>query len=418
MFLQNMPGCVAKNRFTRMIREKWGLISWLAIPMIIVFLMSLIAGSGGGQLTGRLLITDKDDSVVSQFLTGAFNQGPLAEIFTAEQVNDQEGKALMDAGEASAWITIPTGFGQAFIDNQATSLQLMKNPAQSILPQMVETSMELLVDAATYLQIIFADELAVLKPMVEQTQFNDADLVALTLGIKQQVERLEDTLFPPQLELLERQLAQVQPDSDQPPMSFGLLMFPGAIFMALIFAANSLAVSIWDDASNGVIPRLASTPSALGGYFNGQVMAAVGILGLLTTVLSVLGSWYFALPFAQLPLMILWLVFSGLVIWMLFAALALLMPTSKVANITVNATTFPLLMLGGSFFPMESMPPWLAQMGQFLPNGFLLNGLKDWTVRGEAPSEALLMPGLIGLSMLLVFWLLNRHLLNQLVHKV
>ena len=418
MWLQTMPGCVAKNRITRVIREKWGLISWLAIPMIIVFLMSLIAGSGGGQLTGRLLITDKDDSVVSQFLSGGFNQGPLAEIFTTEQVTEAQGQVMMDAGEASAWITIPEGFGEAFINNQASTLKLVKNPVQSILPQMVETSMELLVDAATYLQIIFADELAVLKPMIEQTTFNDAELVALTLGIKQQVERLEDTLFPPQLELLEKQLEQAQADSDQPPMSFGLLMFPGAIFMALIFAANSLAVSIWDDASNGVIPRLASTPSALGGYFNGQVLSTLGILGLLSTVLCVLGSWYFALPVYQIPLMILWLVFSGLVIWMLFAALALLMPTSKVANITINATTFPLLMLGGSFFPMESMPPWLAQMGQFLPNGFLLNGLKDWTVRGEAPLDALLMPGLIGLAIVLLFWLLNRSLLNQLVHKV
>ncbi|MFC3192791.1 ABC transporter permease [Marinicella sediminis] len=414
----SMPLSVARIRITRVLREKWGLISWLAIPMIIVFLMSLIAGTGGGQLTGRLLITDQDNSVVSNFLSGGFNQGPMAEIFTTELVDEQQAATLMEAGDASAWITIPEGFGQAFLDNQPTRLQLVKNPAQNILPQMVETSMALLVDAATYLQIIFSEELAVLKPMIEESQFNDAELVVLTLGVKQQIDRLEETLFPPQLELLEKPIEQLPDETAQNQITFGLLMFPGAIFMALIFAANALAVAIWDDASNGVIPRLAATPSALGGYFNGQVMSAMALLGLLATVLSVLGSWYFNLPLSQLPLMIVWLVFSGLVIWMLFTALALLMPTAKVANITINATTFPLLMLGGSFFPMESMPPWLAGMGQFLPNGFLLKGLKDWMVRGEALTDALWLPLLLGVAILLMFWVLNRMLLNQLVHKV
>ncbi len=417
MSANNMPITVANIRVKRVIREKWGLISWLAIPIIIVFLMSLIAGTGSGKLTGRLLITDHDQSVVSQFLAGGFTQGPLAEIFTLEQVKETEGRAMMDAGEASAWISIEAGFGEAFLENKSTQLTLVKNPAQTILPQMVETSMKLLVDAATYMQIVFEKELAVLKPMLETQKFNDADLVVLTLGIKQQIERLEETIFPPQLKLVEQVVESVQ-EEDKQTITFGLLMFPGAIFMALIFSANSLAVSIWDDANNGVIPRLSSTPAALNAYFNGQVTGALWVFILIVVVLAMLGGWYFALPLAKIPLMVVWLVFSGVVIYLLFAVIALLMPTSKVANITINATTFPMLMLGGSFFPMESMPPWLAGMGQFLPNGFLLKGLKDWMLRQEPVLDAMLLPALLALGMVLVFWLLNRILIKQLIYKV
>lgn len=418
MKLLTVPTTVAGLRIKRVLREKWGLISWLAIPVIIVFLMSLIAGTGGGKLTGKLLITDQDDSTVSQFLAGSFNQGPLAEIFTVQQVSSSEAQSLMDAGEASAWITIESGFGDAFLDNQPSQLKLVKNPAQTILPQLVETSMNLLVDAATYIQIVFEKELAVLKPMLKNQQFNDADLVVLTLGIKQQIERLEETLFPPQLELIKQQVAAVDSTTENTKLTFGLLMFPGAIFMALIFSANSLAVSIWDDAQNGVIPRLSSTPAALGAYYNGQVIAAILIFAVIAVLLGALGSWYFSLAWYKLPLMALWLVFSGLVIYQLFAALALVMPSAKVANTVVNATTFPLLMIGGSFFPMESMPDWLAAVGQFLPNGYLLMGLKDWLVRDQAVVEAMLIPMLLGLAMLLVLWLFNRHLIKQLIHKV
>ena len=418
MNLLPMPITVAGLRLKRVLREKWGLISWLAIPVMIVFLMSLIAGSGSGKLTGKLLITDHDKSTVSQFLAGGFNQGPLAEIFTLQQVTTVQGQTLMDAGDASAWIIIEAGFGDAFLDNQSSQLKLVKNPAQSILPQLVETSMELLVDAATYIQIVFEKELAVLKPMLKNQQFNDADLVVLTLGIKQQIDRLEATIFPPQLALIKQKVDEVDSTDEKTKLTFGLLMFPGAIFMALIFSANSLAVSIWDDAKNGVIPRLSSTPAALGAYFNGQVIGATLVFALIVVSLGVLGTWYFALAWYKWPLMVLWMVFSGLVIYQLFAFLAMIMPTAKVANVVVNATTFPLLMVGGSFFPMEAMPAWLAAIGQYLPNGFLLKGLKDWLVRDQPIAEAMLLPLVLGLVMLLVFWLLNRYLIKQLIHKV
>ncbi len=411
-----MPLTVAKLRVKRVLREKWGLIQWLAVPIIIVFLMSLIAGTGSGKITGRILITDHDESAVSQFLTGGFGQGPLAEMFTVKQVSETAGADLMASGEASAWITINQGFGDAFLNNQPTELKLVKNPAQTILPQLVETGMMLLVDAASYIQLIFDEELAILKPMLENQKFNDTELVILTLGIKKQIERLEGTVFPPQLALIEQ---LVEETSEQPQnITFGLLMFPGAIFMALIFSANSLAVSIWDDASNGVIPRLSSTPVALGSYFNGQMLAAGTLFALIALVLSLVGGLYFGLSLTHLSVMVLWLAFSGLVIYMLFVTISLLMPTSKVANVTVNATTFPLLMLGGSFFPMESMPPWLAAAGQFLPNGYLLKGLKDWMVRQDPIIDALMLPLILGVLMLMVLWLFNRFLIKQLILKV
>jgi ABC-type multidrug transport system permease subunit len=41
------------------------------------------------------------------------------------------------------------------------------------------------------------------------------------------------------------------------------------------------------------------------------------------------------------------------------------------------ALMFPLMMLGGSFFPFEAMPEWMATIGAKTPNGWALDRLKD-----------------------------------------
>jgi ABC-type multidrug transport system permease subunit len=32
---------------------------------------------------------------------------------------------------------------------------------------------------------------------------------------------------------------------------------------------------------------------------------------------------------------------------------------------------FPLMMMGGSFFPLDTLPNWLAEIGRLSPNGFV-----------------------------------------------
>ena len=47
-----------------------------------------------------------------------------------------------------------------------------------------------------------------------------------------------------------------------------------------------------------------------------------------------------------------------------------------IGNVVISAVLFPLLMLGGSFFPSEAMPGWMAQVGRWTPNGWAVERLK------------------------------------------
>jgi len=45
---------------------------------------------------------------------------------------------------------------------------------------------------------------------------------------------------------------------------------------------------------------------------------------------------------------------------------------------------FPLLMIGGSFFPLEVLPNWLAAIGRWSPNGFVADKLTTELIAASA----------------------------------
>ena len=56
---------------------------------------------------------------------------------------------------------------------------------------------------------------------------------------------------------------------------------------------------------------------------------------------------------------------------------ALLRRLARTADVLSTVVLFPLMMLGGSFFPFEAMQEPLRTWGQFTPNGWALMRLKE-----------------------------------------
>jgi ABC-type multidrug transport system permease subunit len=63
---------------------------------------------------------------------------------------------------------------------------------------------------------------------------------------------------------------------------------------------------------------------------------------------------------------------------------------------------FPLIMIGGSFFPFEAMPAWMVSVGRLTPNGWALQQLKAILLReAEAASLAAALAGLLAAALVL-----------------
>ncbi|MCW8869342.1 MAG: ABC transporter permease [Proteobacteria bacterium] len=395
-----------------MLREKWGIISWLSIPIVIVFLMSFITGGGNqGESRGTLLVTDLDDSFVSNLMVNSLSQGELSSWIGIKKVSTEEAQDIMQSGDASAWLTIQENFADNYLNQQPTTLSLVKNPAQSVIPDLIESALLLFTDAGDYLQQLFSEELATIAAINDSNDLSDLEFTALSLSIRDRIDVFADSLDPLLIELKER---PQENDEASASVNFGLLMFPGAIMMALLFSISSLAILIWEDLQSGVLTRLSATSRGLSAYYFGQQWAVLVIFGGIVLLLSVLGGLYFGLPVQQWPLLIIGLLVSGFVMWQILLSLVLLMPTQRSANIVVNAAIFPILMLGGSFFPMEALPDWLAQIGMYFPNGFFLQAIKDALFNQQ---NYLLSAGLIAVAIIGVFWLINRALLSRLTRQ-
>ncbi|GAA4826004.1 hypothetical protein GCM10011365_06690 [Marinicella pacifica] len=403
---------IAKIRLQSVLREKWGLFSWLTIPIIIVFLMSFITGGGSqDESRGTLLVTDLDDSFVSNLLVNSLSQGELSGWIGIKKADTKEAQDIMQAGDASAWLTIQADFADDFLNQQPTQLSLVKNPAQTVIPDLIESALLLFTDAGGYIQQLFSDELATIAAINSNNDLSDLEFTALSLSIRDRIDVFADNLDPLLIELKERQTEQ---ETNSPSVNFGLLMFPGAIMMALLFSISSLAMLIWADLQSGVLTRLSASSRGLSAYFLGQQWAVLAIFSGVVLLLTVLGGLYFGLPVQQWPLLIIGLVISGFVMWQILLSLVLLMPTQRSANIVVNAAIFPILMLGGSFFPMEALPDWLAQIGLYFPNGYFLQAIKDALFN---QNNYLMTAGLIAAGTIVLFWLINRALLNRLTRR-
>ncbi|MBW4716518.1 ABC transporter permease [Saccharothrix obliqua] len=111
--------------------------------------------------------------------------------------------------------------------------------------------------------------------------------------------------------------------------------------------------------------------------------------------LKLTGQWWLAIPLLILGTM------AFFAIGMLVGAFC---KTEEAASGAANLITMPMAFLSGTFFPVESTPPWLQAVSNAFPLRHMNDGMLDVLVRGKG-AEALLLPSavLIGFTLVVGF---------------
>lgn len=380
-------------------QDRVAILIWLGIPFLIGGLITAMMdrGDDGGPM-GTLLIADLDDTLVSGFIAGAFSQDEMAHLLGVQQVTSEEGSRLIEAGEASGFLTIPEGFQDAFINDTPVTLTLKTNPSQRILPGIIEDITGVLLDAGFYLQAAFGEEIAQFEDVDSLDQPSDLFVSGMAVQIQHKMEVLVPKLVPPLLDVV-----IVEPPPAEPRPNMALLFLPGMVLMALLIAAQGLSADFWRERESGTLRRLVSTPGLLARFVIGKALAAGVMMALLGGVTLIVGFLYHDLAWNKLLPSVVWIALSGVGLFAWFSVLQMLMPTSKAGNLVTSTLVFPLLMMGGSFFPLDALPDWLATIGRMSPNGFMVDKLtleltsaSAWTfdTKGWAIIAAMAMSGL------------------------
>jgi len=383
-----MFGISLKKDLVRLSRDPAGLAAWLGIPVFVALILGLLfGGSSGGRPRGVLLMADEDESIVSGFLKGAFQQGPLAEMVKTEAVKQDQGRARMAAGDASALVVIPKGFGQAFLKREKSELVLTVNPSQQIMPGMIKQTLELMLEGAFYVQELGGKELG---EMAAGASLSSADVVRISTSMNRLGNHVGSYLSPPRIEL-ETEVVEVQRAGMQ---NAGKAFFPGMLFLALLFTASGFSDDVWKERMQGTLRRTMTTPGQLRAFVAGKVMAMAMVFTAISVVGLVLGWLVVGIPAASIPLAMIWLAATSTAFYVLLVVMQMLASSQRGGSLLVNLTIFPLVMLGGSFFPFEAMPGWMAAAGRMTPNGWAVEVLGR--ILFQTANWTLLLTGIAG----------------------
>lgn len=341
---------------------------WFAIPLTVGGLITMLMSGDGAQPHGVLLIADQDESFLSVLIAGAYSAGDIGELISVEKTTVEEGTERVNAGEASGLLIIPAGFGDAFLDAEPVTLTLKTNPAQTILPGIITDVTEIVLDAGFYAHQLFGEEINTIQSLVDES--NDAAVAAIAVAIQNKIEVVAPQLFPPVINV-----EIVGPPATDVQVSLALLYLPGIIMMAVMFSSNGLASDFWVERDHGTLRRLVYSPGQLGSFVIGKALAAAVVIAIIGGLTLVLGFLYHGVSWAKFPSSLVWVALSGVALFSWFAALQMLFSNQNTASVISSMLLFPLLMAGGSFFPLAVLPGWIAAIGRLSPNGFVVDKL-------------------------------------------
>ena len=391
----------ARKDMLRLRRDWPALLLWIGIPLLVGGLLVLVFG-GESNPRARLLVADLDGSLAGRLLTGGFTQGPLAEIVDVEGVDAAEGRRRMEDGDASALLVIPDGFGGALLDARPAALELVTNPAQTILPGILETTLDVELEAAEVLRRLFAAPIDRIAGDVERDGFPPDSLVAsVAAAVNRTGAGASEWLLPPAIDL------EIAGPADE-GFDFGRAFFPGMLILALLFMSTGLSTDLWSERRLGTLERAMVAPRGLAGFLAGKWLAGAAALALVAAVGLAAGRWAFGIEIANPVLAFAWLAVTGVALLAGFTLMQVLARTERAANVLVNAVTLPLAMLGGSFFPFETMPGWMVAIGRSTPNGWALLRLRE--IIDGAPQLGMLAVSTLTVAAFLALsaWLVTR----------
>jgi len=375
-----------------------GLISAIMIPFVIGFLMASVMGDGGASIKAQLLVTDLDDSFVSRGIISVLGQDQIADMILIEKVSLDEGRRRIDEGDGSGHLVIPEGFGKAWLDHEEVALQPTVNPSQYISPRLIREMLESLLDLGDYLHKVFGEELKIISRSLESNQLIGISSSEFSSNITDKVSGIADLIFPPVLEA-----EDVTPQPEGVPVGMALLMFPGILVMAAFFAANGQSANFWTEKEKGTLSRWVASPNTFSAFWIAQWFTAMLLTAIVAAPIMVAGFLYFGISFEKYFTSLAWLMMTGPILFAFLSLIQVLAPSKKAGGMIATLIMFPLLMAGGSFFPTETMPKFIASIAQYTPNGRVIEPLKGY-LTGEYGAAGVFSDlwGILAVTLLLV----------------
>lgn len=156
-------------------------------------------------------------------------------------------------------------------------------------------------------------------------------------------------------------------------------LLPGLIAMSVMqMTVFSVAFMFVQYKEKGVLKRLLATPMRPAQFVLANAFTRLAISVVQTAIFVAMGIWLLhAHVVGSYLLMLLCVVLGAFMFLGLGFTISGVSKTVDSVPAIANLIVFPMLFLGGTFFPISGMPSWLQAFAKFLPLTFFSNGLRE-----------------------------------------
>lgn len=156
-------------------------------------------------------------------------------------------------------------------------------------------------------------------------------------------------------------------------------LVPGILAMMIMSNnMNGVAGQIAAWRERGVLRRMQSTTLRASTFIAAQITARLILSGLQSVIVLLIGHWVFGTQIRGTWALLLFFVIIGTLAFMSIGfIIASLAKTPESANPIAGLLSFPMMFLGGVFFPIKNMPEFLQPIVKLLPISHLTTALRQ-----------------------------------------
>jgi ABC-2 type transport system permease protein len=360
---------LVRKDLLRRVRSPLSTLIILVFPLILSGIIALAFGAREVKPPKvRLLLDNQDGGLAGTLISSAFSRPEAAPYFEVETAGPDALQRLEKDG-FSAILRIPAGLTDALLDGRTATLELVRNPSQSILPEVAEQITDVIADGLSSASYTLQGPLKGLTPLLETDKGpSDQDVAVVSVALNQWVGRSGRYLFPPAVKLTPVQVEKTDGATKMagvsPATSIFLIVLPGVAVFALFTLGDQVMRDLLTERTKGTLRRLLAGPVGTGTVIVAKALTAAVIALAALLILAVIAG--FAAGRGVSP--------AGFVLLSLSLVLAVTGLASTVYGLskddrqgsTIGSVLYLVLAFsGGSFLPLDSLPAALRAVSPF-----------------------------------------------------
>ncbi len=375
---------VTRKELIHLMRDRRNIPLVFGVPLVQLVILGYAANFDVVDIP--TVVVDQDRTATSRAIAQRIDAG---EGFDVVDVTDdgKDAERALDVGRAEVAVSIPPG----------TARRLRRGEAVDLPVWLDGTDTNRAVMAQRYLEAVFTAVAAEVVPLPSPTlAATQPSPDALSVGSVSP----SPTLLPGTPDPRTRVLYN-------PTFRSRWFMVPGVVAMVLTVTTLLLsAMAIVKERENGTIEQVSVTPIRPWELLVGKLAPFV-LVGLLEgTLVTVVGVWWFDIPFRGSPLDLVAMGLLYLVSTLAFGLLASTMSrTQQQAMLSAILMVLPSFLLGGLMYPVDNMEPWARRIADFLPIQYFIAMLRGVFMKGvgfETLGDESLALGGIGLVLMIL----------------